>query len=291
MLSSFSQFTQDLELNEALITFARQTYPRFGHVVLLAGGAGSGKGLVRKKLLGIEGKVFDVDDLKSMAMKAPKILSRVKKEFGTELDKLSLKNPDDVFTLHTIVGDELNLPKKREAAFAASVLTAPPDRKPNIIFDVTLKDLQKVANLAATVARLGYPKENVHIVWVVNDISVAMQQNKERERVVPEDILINTHRGVNSTMKDLVLVGSARNYVDGDIYFAFNKAKIDTHFVKGGKKGSGAFIKQKDKKGKTISSGANYVQVKKSGQPVNKDALTKSLKAKLNVYTPNNTEW
>jgi hypothetical protein len=102
-------FQEREQLLEKLITFGGQAYPRFGNVVIMAGGAGSGKGFVKDQLVGIEGKVFDVDALKSLAMKAPKILKRVKSEYGIEMDKLDLKNPDDVFTLHQIIGDELKL--------------------------------------------------------------------------------------------------------------------------------------------------------------------------------------
>lgn len=57
---SFKRF-----LNEALITFNKKAYPKFGQVVIMAGGAGSGKGFVKDKLVGVEGMVFDVDELMS----------------------------------------------------------------------------------------------------------------------------------------------------------------------------------------------------------------------------------
>lgn len=40
-MKSFKDFTS---LDEALITFGGKAYPKFGQVVILAGGAGSGKG-------------------------------------------------------------------------------------------------------------------------------------------------------------------------------------------------------------------------------------------------------
>ena len=51
------------DLLEALITFGGQAYPKFGNVVIMAGGAGSGKGFVKDKLVGVEGFTFDVDAL------------------------------------------------------------------------------------------------------------------------------------------------------------------------------------------------------------------------------------
>ena len=69
---------------------------------------------------------------------------RIEKEFGTDITQLNLKSPEDVSTLHQIIGDELNLPHKRQATFFANVLAQKPNTKPNVIFDVTLKDLRKL---------------------------------------------------------------------------------------------------------------------------------------------------
>ena len=63
-------------LIEKLIQFNQGR--QYGQIVFLAGGAGSGKGFVKDKLLGVEGMVFDVDAMKTLAMKSPKINQKVK---------------------------------------------------------------------------------------------------------------------------------------------------------------------------------------------------------------------
>lgn len=269
-------------LLEKLITFGGQAYPKFGNIVIMAGGAGSGKGFVKDKLVGIEGKVFDVDELKTLASKTPAIRKKVKAEFGVDLEALSkdLKNPDNVAKLHEIIGDALRLPDKRMQAFYTSVLTAADDRKPNIIFDVTLKDLRKLDNLTRQVSNIGYAKENVHIVWVVNDIEVAKAQNASRDRMVPVEILINTHRGASQTMLDVINMGKGlKKYMDGDIVFAFNKVGVDSDISKTGKGGM-------------VITDANYFYVKRKGKPVtSQDKLAKDLKAKIQSYVPKSVDW
>ena len=99
-------------LEEKLITFGNQAYPKFGTVVIMAGGAGSGKGFVKGQLLGLEGFTFDVDAIKKLALKADGINAKVKKELGTDLSKFDLKNPDDVSKVHEIIGDYLKLDNK-----------------------------------------------------------------------------------------------------------------------------------------------------------------------------------
>ena len=287
-MQSFKYFVEENLYEEAellvekLITFGGSAYPRFGNVVIMAGGAGSGKGFVLKNLVGIEGKKFDVDELKTIAAKSAVINKRVKAEFDVDLKDLAskLKDPDNVSKLHEIIGDALGLPDRRRAAFFASVLAAPTDRKPNIVFDVTLKDLRKLEKLTRQVDALGYPKKNVHIVWVVNDIEVALDLNRKRDRTVPTEILINTHRGVSQTMNDIVRMGRGlKRYMDGDIVFAFNKIKVDSELVKSDK--GGEYVKD-----------ADYVYVKRAGKmPTGVDKLDKQMLAKIKSYVPKNVDW
>jgi len=57
------KFKDYLQLDEVLLTFGRKR-PRFNQVIVLAGGAGSGKGFVIDNLLGVDAKVMDVDQIK-----------------------------------------------------------------------------------------------------------------------------------------------------------------------------------------------------------------------------------
>ena len=269
-------------LIEKLITFGGKAYPKYGNVVIMAGGAGSGKGFVKDKLVGIEGKVFDVDELKSLASKTPAIQKRVKDELGVDLADLAsdLKNPENVSKLHEIIGDYLKVSDRQTKLLYQSILVGNPELKPNLIFDVTLKDLRKLQNITRQVSGMGYKKENIHIVWVINDIEIAKKQNAERERMVPVEILVNTHRGASQTMGDILNLGKGlAKYMDGDIVFAFNKIGVDSGIAKSGRGGS--YIKD-----------ANYFYVKKKGKevtPVNK--LEDDVKRKISSYVPKGVSW
>lgn len=281
-------------LLEKLITFGGKAYPKFGNIVIMAGGAGSGKGFIKDNLVGLEGRVFDVDELKTLASKTPVIRKRVKDEFGVDLEKLAgdLKNPENVSKLHEIIGDAMNLPDRRMQAFYTSVLTAADDRKPNIIFDVTLKDLRKLQNITRQVGSIGYAKENIHIVWVVNDIEVAKAQNAKRDRQVPVEILVNTHRGASQTMGDILNLGKGlAKYMDGDIVFAFNKVGVDSSIQKGS--GAGKKIGMKgDTKGGMAIKDANYFYVKRKGKgPTPIAKLDKDIRNKIASYVPKGADW
>lgn len=262
------------ELNEKLITFGNKAYPKFNNVVLLAGGAGSGKGFIIKNLLGIEGMQFDVDHLKELSLKSEKIKQRVKDELGYDLDGLTLKNPNDVALLHDILDSQLGIVTKHDASKFASILTAPKDRKPNLIFDTTLSRMPKLAEVTRALERMGYEKENTHLVWVINDVKVALKQNLGRNRVVPEDILFSNHRGASSTMREIVDMGEGvKKYLDGDIWFAFNNiSSVETSDA------GGMWIKD-----------AHLVKVKDQGSDIKN--IEKSITDKIASLVPKSKNW
>ncbi|WFD55623.1 hypothetical protein phi5_143 [Enterobacter phage phi5] len=276
-MKSFKDFTS---LDEALITFGGKAYPKFGQVVILAGGAGSGKGFTLEKLLGIEGITLDVDALKKLVMGSTKLAAEIKAKTGHDVKTMNLKNPDNVATLHHVIADVFNVSNKNQARVYAGITAAPEDRKPNLIFDVTLKSMSKLASIARDVEALGYQKENIHIVWVMNDVHIAMQQNLKRDRVVPKEILMDTHEGAALTMAKILNMGdSLKQYMDGDIWISFNKVGIDSE------------IKKSDKGGMFVVK-SNYIKVKAKGKPQKSiDQLDKELVTKVAAYAPKTDTW
>ena len=107
-------------INEKLITFGNGR-PEFNQVVIMAGGGGAGKGFVQKKLLGIEGKTFDVDAVKSLLLNSTKYAEKIKELYNIDIKKLDLKTDIDVSTLHQIEKD-LNISDKRMKYFFDSVI-------------------------------------------------------------------------------------------------------------------------------------------------------------------------
>lgn len=221
----FKSYLHESQLDEALITLGNKR-PKFGQVVLLAGGAGSGKGFVTDKLLGIQGKIMDVDQVKSQIIHPGTLAlnKKVQDKYGIDVTKLNLRNPDDVALLHKI-NDELGVSKKVQSQFLDSQRNK--DRLPNVIFDTTMKSKKKLMDLVEAVEAAGYKNENIHVVWVVNDVKKAIQQNLSRSRIVPEEILMQTHELVSATMSEL-LKDDISKYVGGDVWLVFNKQFADS---------------------------------------------------------------
>lgn len=163
---SFSEYLQ-----EKLIQPGKAK--KYGQVLFIGGGTGSGKGFAISKFINSNDyKIFDVDKLKELYTELQKNKGNAK------FANLDMKNPNDVSMLHDIVSDK-EFESKRLRAFLKDVQK---DRLPNILFDTTLKDTKRLESYTKELISLGYEPENIHIIWVLTNVDIAikiMQQEKE----------------------------------------------------------------------------------------------------------------
>ena len=131
---NYTQFKTAVPLEEKLIVYSGGK--KYGQIVFLAGGAGSGKGFASEKFMQKElFKVRDVDEWKKAFIK---LSSEVKRY--SELKGLNLRNPDDVFKLHMAV-KKMGIKGRSLQLLLRDVR---PDRLPNIMFDITFKDTDEI---------------------------------------------------------------------------------------------------------------------------------------------------
>jgi hypothetical protein len=262
----------------------------------------SGKGYVLGRLIGIEGKVFDVDAIKQQMLKNDKLKAEFKKDLQMMIsngalssmpdldDKNLLKNPKHVSALHN-TAERLGIPQKVQNAFFDSLTNK--DNLPNVIFDVTLKDIIKLHNLTELLIKNGYDKKNIHLVWIVNDITMAIDQNLKRRRVVPENILIATHEGAARTMADILMMSEGiKHYLDGDIWIVPNKAGVDSKFISTDNEKSNHYLASmgdKNKKQIGYLIFADKFLIKKAGKPIDITKMSADLEAHIKEYVPKDT--
>ena len=181
-----------------------------GQAVILAGGAGSGKGFAIANMIeGSKFKVRDVDELKKQVVK----LSKLKNKFP-EIRDVDLRNPEDVAKLHAFV----KMKSFDTKTLRGIVLKQPGEQLSNIIFDMTLKNMSSLHEIIELLEQAGYEDKNIHVVWVLTDYRIAIKRNKGRDRVVPKDILIHTHSGAAATMFNLISGKTVPKNLDGGIY-------------------------------------------------------------------------
>lgn len=270
-MSSFKDFYLNI-LSEKLITFGGKAYPKNGNVVIVCGGSGSGKGFVIKNLLGIQGKVLDVDRLKEFALSSKVLQSKY-----PELKNASLKDPMTTHNIHHIIATKEKLDVKMVDTLKRSIKTSTTEL-PNLIFDITLKDFARLKEISNEVQELGYNLKNIHLVWVLTDIDSAIQQNQSRSRTVPNDILMRAHVGVANSMKQIIQGSqSIKNLLDGDIWVSFNKPNEDVSMKSKEKnKGKGNYVTK-----------ANYIKIKSQGNFLDPTAINPDVIKKIQTYVPN----
>lgn len=306
-------------LNEAGVTFGNTAYPKEGQVVILAGGAGSGKGFVLGNVLLINGKVFDVDQIKTEVMNISKVslgdqervfggrgrgfevfdnnskrsdremmkilkdsnINRLFKDYlknhykegedpGTDrrvremlssgkipdIKDLELRDPANTGVLHAFV-DYLGLDKKKKNTFFGNLRDNPKLPKPNVIFDITLKNVKNLTKIYNLVIPAGYDPKNIHLVWILNDVSVARIQNikrgqKEGGRSVSDDILSQTHIGASKTMDKIINFFDktvmpevnipVSELIQGDVWIVPAKAGVDSEVKTSTNRGKGSVV-------------------------------------------------
>ena len=212
------KFRQYLE--EKLIMYGQGK--RYGQIVFLAGGAGSGKGFAISNFMEKEKfKIRDVDEWKKGFLK----LAQTRKQFS-ELKGLQLRNPKDVYKLHMFVKEK----GIKDKSLDLLLRDTNSDRLPNIMFDITMKDASDIGDVLPKLIEAGYNPKNIHLTWVLTNYAVAIANNRMRERVVPEDIMLLSHEGAAKSMYD-VIKGKLPRGLNGAVRVILNNRENTIPYV------------------------------------------------------------
>ena len=208
---TFLQFLAEQYLEEKLIMYNQGK--RYGQIVFLAGGAGSGKGFAVRNFMEKEKfKVRDVDEWKTAFIK----LANTTNKFP-EIKGLKLKNPKDVYKIHKFVRDK----GIKDKTLDLLLRDANTRHLPNILFDITMKDADDIGDIIPKLESAGYAAKDIHLTWVLTNYAVAIVNNRNRPRVVPEDIMLLSHEGAATNMYD-VIKGNLPRGLNGGVRVILN---------------------------------------------------------------------
>ena len=203
---SFRQY-----LEEKLIMYNQGK--RYGQIVFLAGGAGSGKGFAVRNFMEKEKfKIRDVDEWKTAFIKLADTTGKY-----PEIKGLKLKNPKDVYKIHKFVRDK----GIKDKTLDLLLRDANTRHLPNILFDITMKDADDIGDIIPKLTEAGYAAKDIHLTWVLTNYAVAILNNRNRERVVPEDIMLLSHEGAATNMYD-VIKGNLPRGLNGGVRVILN---------------------------------------------------------------------
>jgi len=258
---------------------------KYGQIVFLAGGAGSGKGFaVQHFMQGSEFKIRDVDELKiafqkldalgkfttqnlldkygdKISEKDKELIQRELTDKNLKMGQLDLKTPTHVYILHVLIRATDVKNKTLDLMLAG----AEKGQLPNLIFDSTFKEGSDMTDVLPKLFDAGYEPKNIHVSWVLTNYQIAIKNNKSRARVVPEDILLATHAGAAQTVYNLV-TRSMPPSVQGGIYVILNNPE-NTIFIVDPQTGKA----YKDKKGNPVIKDFKYLTLKEPGKPAKKE--------------------
>jgi len=200
----------DVDVDEMSVKLGGNDYSKNGYCCVLAGGSGSGKGFIQNRKILADFKVLDTDYLKKLYL--------IAKREGLIDDNsdYNLTNAEDVSKLHSKVKD-LGWDKKREKWFFDYCATH--SGLPNVLFDITGDDSNKLKRLGEMAKSVGY---KVVLVWVVTPRQVAIIQNLSRPRRVNQKVFHNIHNNVISSVFSF-LDGMADSY--SQAFIVFNPGK------------------------------------------------------------------
>ena len=214
--------------------------------VFLAGGPGSGKTYVAKGLFGIPDRV-NVSQSGMKMVNSDKELKYLlnKFGFGTDLDSL----PDEVFANLTNPKD----PKYSGLRSFAKELTGQRRKlyqngRLGMIIDGTGDDFKKIAMEKKELEAVGY---DCYMIFVNTTLEVALERNENRDRVLPEKIVRDSHREVNQNIGGFQGLFGGSNFLIVDNNQHVDEEKAQKRFNMLVKQGLGKFISKplKNKRG------------------------------------------
>ena len=150
--------------------------PHIFKAIFLAGGPGSGKSYVTRKVTGGLGlKVVNSDPHFEKLIKAA---------------GLSLSMPDDESDSREPLRVRAKVVREKQKKNYL-------EGRLGIIIDGTAKDADKLISQSNGLMSLGY---DTHMIFVNTSIDVALQRNAERDRTVPESIAVQSWKEVQSNI-------------------------------------------------------------------------------------------
>ena len=166
--------------------------PSIFKAFFLAGGPGSGKSWVSAKALsGMGLKVIDSDNAFVSKLRREKLTL----DFATHNEK------------EIIARDKIRAKSKQVAGMQLSMAL---EGRLGLIIDSTARDVEKISAQAANLRTIGY---DIHMVFVNTSLEVALERNKSRPRVLPDAIVINSHKQIQKNMGRLQRIFGHRNFL------------------------------------------------------------------------------
>jgi len=164
--------------------------PSIFKAFFLAGGPGSGKSWVSARALsGMGLKVINSDRAFESKLKKEKMTL----DFAAHDEKQIIKR------------DKIRSKSKQIAGMQLGMAL---EGRLGIIIDSTARDVEKIQQQAQNLRAIGY---DIHMVFVNTTLEVALDRNRSRPRVLPDAIVIQSHKQIQKNIGRLQRIFGHRN--------------------------------------------------------------------------------
>lgn len=219
-MKKFSKFIPEEYLAEKLILFNNGA--RFGQVVFMVGGTGTGKSFSFAQFMEVDKfKYFDAD---SWSEALPVLYSKLMRQGVPDAQNpftpakgLNVSNPADTLKLHGIRAD-MDLKNKFRNALMAD---ADPRYLPNLAIEMIGHSAEQYDDWTEKLSAAGYEPKNIHIVWCLSDYTISLASNAMRNRKVPDNVVLST-AGMSAKEMYSIITNSMPAHMNGAIKVIWN---------------------------------------------------------------------
>ena len=221
---SFKQY-----LNEIYISPQRGS--KYGQVIFLVGGAGSGKSTAIKKYINSTNyKILNPDDLKALLVRAG---NRGSKKFK-KMKGVNPNTPKGSSKVHQFMRDT-KIGSKKARTMMKGLKGSNPRTLPNLMFDRTFSFAGEFKKISQGLISVGYRPENIHVVYVMTDINIALERNKTRKRSLKKDVVKSTNKGSMREFMQLFFRRAKGAVANGDYFIIVNRGESAIQVKSAGK--------------------------------------------------------
>lgn len=146
-----------------------QSLPKYGNILIIAGNAGRELNNLLKEEFAFDGKHIEIGFIKEQ-MEKFQMNSFFDREFfelyGKHISQTGMGNEQDVYNLQSFCKKK-GFDKKTMHQFIQH--SSRQTTKDNMIFDVPSQNIRKIIEIVLYCEMVGYERERIHILWVLND--------------------------------------------------------------------------------------------------------------------------
>jgi hypothetical protein len=192
---------------------------KYGQVIFLVGGAGSGKSTATRRFINTTNyKILNPDDLKELIIRAGK---KGVKSFKS-MANINPNTPEGAGEVHQFMRDT-KMGSKKGRTMTRGLRGN--KNLPNLLFDRTFSFAGEFKNISQGLIGVGYKPEDIHVIFIMTDVKIALKRNKTRARSLKPEIVKKTTEGAKQEFANLFFKRAKGAVANGDYFIIINRGE------------------------------------------------------------------